>query len=459
MANCPNKNLRAWGDLEIAQPNRAFELWDKYEGIVPNKYYQVKSLIDTIKKELQFRSNVSNLALNMLKKRMDKYNETNGVSHRLGDIKQVGESNNYKFKLVLNYQPTNPEAKAERLAIRSEEGKTFSNIPETRFKPSEETFDKDIRYYKGDRQLMEQEALNDIIEGVNEKVSDIVIKLFPEITVKYTPLKGVAGQTNLKALEVLLDPNKQQIDTLPHEFLHNYISWFEDTPLVKEAIAKYGSEEALVQAIGEQVVVQKGEAYNWWKKFTNWVQTLFDNISTASKEDLRNIITDAFLTRTSLVTQETITTPEIEAMLKEGIRYQQEQAKDNDAVEESLSKDQEALETVLKSLTNKINSLKHRGKGKGKFATSQQKLLDELITNYEEKHYMLGINHYLKNSSFYYKELYGSNKDGTLGRLGEIKKKAKDMTYEEARILGSTIKDMGNFATSQINVLSQVITA
>ena len=34
---------------------------------------------------------------------------------------------------------------------------------------------------------------------------------------------------------------------------------FKDAPIVQEAIKKWGSEEALVQAIGEQVIENKGE--------------------------------------------------------------------------------------------------------------------------------------------------------------------------------------------------------
>jgi hypothetical protein len=57
------------------------------------------------------------------------------------------------------------------------------------------------------------------------------------------------------------------------------------------------SEEALVQSIGEQVVKQKGEAYNWWNKFVKWIMNQFNSLSKLQKEELTQILTDAFLTR------------------------------------------------------------------------------------------------------------------------------------------------------------------
>jgi hypothetical protein len=112
----------------------------------------------------------------------------------------------------------------------------------------------------------------------------------------------IIGQANIKAMSVLLDAVNQKEDTLPHEYAHHYIAWFRNTPLVQEAISKWGSEEALVQSIGEQAVAQKGEAWGWWKKFTEWVMSLFDNLSTKDKQELTNILTDAFLQGVDLQT-------------------------------------------------------------------------------------------------------------------------------------------------------------
>jgi hypothetical protein len=99
----------------------------------------------------------------------------------------------------------------------------------------------------------------------------------------------VIGQANVKAMTVLIDAVNQKQDTLPHEYAHHYIAWFRNTPLVQEAIKKWGSEEALVQSIGEQVVKQKGDAYNWWTKFVKWILNTLNKLSALKKEELTEI--------------------------------------------------------------------------------------------------------------------------------------------------------------------------
>jgi hypothetical protein len=110
---------------------------------------------------------------------------------------------------------------------------------------------------------------------------------------------SVIGQANIQAMTVLIDAVNQKQDTLPHEYAHHYIAWFRDSKIVKDAINKWGSEEALVQAIGEQVVKQKGEVFNWWKSFSQWVKGIFGT-RVFTKEDLAKILTDSFLRRESL---------------------------------------------------------------------------------------------------------------------------------------------------------------
>ena len=119
-----------------------------------------------------------------------------------------------------------------------------------------------------------------------------IVKEFESFFRNQTINNQIIGQANIKAMTVLIDAINQKQDTLPHEYAHHYISWFRNTDLVKEGIRRFGSEEALVQAIGEQAVKQKGEAYSWWKRFTKWMLNLF------SDQDILRILTDSFLTRT-----------------------------------------------------------------------------------------------------------------------------------------------------------------
>jgi len=110
----------------------------------------------------------------------------------------------------------------------------------------------------------------------------------------------IKGMADLDAMKILINTSIATTDTPSHEYAHFYIHWFKNTPIVQEAIKKWGSEEALVQAIGEQAVRQKGEAWGWWKKFSNWLIDLFNQLPNKDKEELKNLLTDAFLERKDL---------------------------------------------------------------------------------------------------------------------------------------------------------------
>jgi energy-converting hydrogenase A subunit M len=110
----------------------------------------------------------------------------------------------------------------------------------------------------------------------------------------------IKGQADLEAKTVLINSLLQSQDTLPHEYAHHYIRMFINTPIVKEAIKKWGSEEALVQAIGEQAVKQRGEAWDWWSKFSKWVKSRFNSLGKIGKEEIKNVLTDAFLSKAGL---------------------------------------------------------------------------------------------------------------------------------------------------------------
>ena len=134
----------------------------------------------------------------------------------------------------------------------------------------------------------------------HSKIDDELINTYYKVIKNQKEKDQIIGQANIKAMSVLVDAINQKQDTLPHEYAHHYIAWFRDSTIVQEAIKKWGSEEALVQSIGEQVVKQKGEVYNWWKNFVKWIMNQFNSLSKLQKEELTQILTDAFLTRQDL---------------------------------------------------------------------------------------------------------------------------------------------------------------
>lgn len=143
------------------------------------------------------------------------------------------------------------------------------------------------------------------LKGHWESIAEKMQELFPTIKLNVnSSLEGtVLGQANIKAMTVLIDAAfKNKPDLIYHEYAHHYIAWFRNTPLVQEAIKKWGSEEALVQVIGEQSAKQKGKAWKWWQEFKNWMIGLFSDLNNKDKEELKNIITDAFLQGVDLET-------------------------------------------------------------------------------------------------------------------------------------------------------------
>lgn len=125
--------------------------------------------------------------------------------------------------------------------------------------------------------------------------------LYPEIKLEYTnePIKTpegtqARGLANIRATSVLIDFLNQNTDTLSHEFSHIYIAWFRDSEIVQQGIKEFGSEENLVQKIGEQVILREGKAYSWWERFVSWLKNLL------GKPDVLKDLTNAFLTAKNL---------------------------------------------------------------------------------------------------------------------------------------------------------------
>ena len=115
--------------------------------------------------------------------------------------------------------------------------------------------------------------------------------------------RKIVGQADIEKMTVLIDAIDQNPDTLPHEYAHHYIAWFRESPLVQEALVKFGGgEEELVQAIGEAVVNKQGEVWDWWKRFTQWVKSFYTKLDDKTKSELVDILSNSFLTAKDLET-------------------------------------------------------------------------------------------------------------------------------------------------------------
>jgi len=53
MISCPNKKLKAWKDLvKVVGEDKAHLLWTEYDGIIPDKYYEVRPDIEKVDKTI-----------------------------------------------------------------------------------------------------------------------------------------------------------------------------------------------------------------------------------------------------------------------------------------------------------------------------------------------------------------------------------------------------------------------
>jgi hypothetical protein len=259
------------------------------------------------------------------------------------------------------------------------------------------------------------------------------------IMLQQTTDKKIKGQADIEAKTVLINSLLQSQDTLPHEYAHHYIAMFRDAEIVQEGIKKWGSEEALVQAIGEQTVAQKGEAYGWWKEFTQWLQSKFNKLDKKTKEELRNLLTDAFLERKNLV---------VEAMIKEELVEVVEPTKANEPVK--------VIDEVIEQKTDRLNHIISRAQAKATMSTvkwlsafkakvdsfsniskaSKKKyfrIIDELYNN--AKYGEDGKYKYLKNIHVQREAMKDTSKDAV--KAGESE---ADMSVTRGQILSSKEK-------------------
>src|SRR5574344_270918 len=182
--SCPYKNTPEWKRLFLAVgKDRAYELYTENNFDIPTNFVVRAQDIRKIIK--LYKTEIGQDKLIKVKKALDRYNTVNNTSHSL-DITPIGESTESKVKLVLNFNPRNAQKYQDKLDRRSEEDKMFKELEE---ESETEEFVRDIDYYMGDEQLMQQE------EGVFYQTD--------EKTVNY----------QLKAVNILLSDRAKQIFT------------------------------------------------------------------------------------------------------------------------------------------------------------------------------------------------------------------------------------------------------
>lgn len=194
--------------------------------------------------------------------------------------------------------------------------------------------------------------------GRNQRLANILHELYPNITIGTLTDPNLRGQAQVEgnmAGRVLLNAMLENQDTLPHEYAHHYIAWFRNSPIVQKGIHSFGSEEALVQAIGENSV----KAIKWYNRFFNWIKGLFNE-----KQATLNKLTNDFLHGTA---QENST--------KELLREIHNQTLNSGTTEipQSVIK---TVSKLRKAIESRINTLEHSSIRNPKILSNLEGLLN-----------------------------------------------------------------------------------
>lgn len=335
--SCPNKNLPEWKKLVLAVgKTRAYELYTENNFDIPTQF---KVHLQDIRRVIKlYKNEVGQDKLIAIKKALDRYNTLNNTSHKL-DIVPVGESAESRVTLIVDFSKRNEDAYLERKEMRSEVDKMFQELEQE--KDDIEVFERNIDYYMGDKQLMEQE------EGLNQfestgtpdaKIEKTIKDWLEKVGIKYSAIDKIydsegnevsaVAKANIVAKLIEVVESKRGIDTLPEEAGHMLVRMLGlEHPLVKtmmQNVSKYkiyqdvlnstygdiySQDEAKLreEAVGKviaQVLVAKltntpielelrkeeSRVMAIWKNIVNRLQRL---IGTRAKEELAEFVSAA----------------------------------------------------------------------------------------------------------------------------------------------------------------------
>jgi hypothetical protein len=216
-----------------------------------------------------------------------------GMDATHSSFEEMDKSPYRKFKKeydgLITYQEHEPEFYGDTYEI-TEYG-TFISV---RTPNQIKSIDNQGTFSTQDNNIYNQEAATQNATGRNKELALLLREIYPNIEINALTNPNLRGQAQVEgymAGRVLLNAALENQDTLPHEYAHHYIAWFRNAPIVQRGIKQFGSEEVLVQAIGENSV----KALKWYNRFFNWIKGLFNE-----KQGTLNEITKAFLSGRTL---------------------------------------------------------------------------------------------------------------------------------------------------------------
>lgn len=195
---------------------------------------------------------------------------------------------------LVNPEPATPQKTIDEIAPKS----INTEEPSTGDQFNQDGMDEAFQLEPG----ISQSANQAILERLQKQFPFIGVQSVSEIITRDgRQAVGSAFGALVKYVE-----SKAGLDTLPHEYFHIYVNMFGGDPIIKRAIAQYGSEEAFVQAVGEYYANRfTGNISKLKSLLKRIIARLKQLIGKANKEDLTYIIGERFYTDTVASPQDT----------------------------------------------------------------------------------------------------------------------------------------------------------
>ena len=209
--------------------------------------------------------------------------EYNGKIWSTRDLEIFAKNNNYDGLIINNI--TDLGGRQSRVSMNYGSATVVVSYDPNQVK----SIDNRGTFSTQDNNIYNQQSNDQTGTGRNQELANLLQNLYPNISIESLSNPNLRGQAQVEgymAGKVLLNTLLENQDTLPHEYAHHYIAWFRNSGIVQKGIKLFGSEEQLVQAIGENSV----KATKWYNRFFNWIKGLFND-----KQKTLNSLTKSFL--------------------------------------------------------------------------------------------------------------------------------------------------------------------
>ena len=245
--------------------------------------------------------------------KIDKELEDHAKKRGFSDWVQVLTENGYtataeKFNSLTKREITEAAKRSEDALKGQEDAK---KAPDEDTQKDIDKTQKDLDNPKGfdeEQNLFQEEGQSSEILASDDKVlRDKILKKLKK-HFPFVDIKTFNGLINVHGIDIIgfatervvaWSTTDARLDTLPHEFAHIYVKMLKNENIIKLGIEKYGTEEKLVQAIGEYYTNRmrtkgaKNKIKIWLKQFINRLRRVF-GVEPKNEKDVMEFIAEEF---------------------------------------------------------------------------------------------------------------------------------------------------------------------